>query len=284
MDSSPKLKTLKKNFKNKSKNFKKIKNKPSKTIKNKQSKINSMLEKYQPKINKVMNKVSIKTKKNSNGRIQVNVTPVSNKTPDVNVTPVSNKKPDVNSSNQQVVAQIDDEFSEDINLFLETQKCDLFNKLNMQRKSRKQLKNTYLKNKDGLKDYYNKYLDCIDKNLETAENRLMMLRDPKFNDGLSPNQKKLNEMKLRRTIRKNKKLLRKICTRTEPIFCEKTEIPNEKLKRGSSVCQKRRMCKGLNVSLGNIPRDSKMFIKDITKTFLGPLIKTVSKSKKNGIN
>ena len=190
MGSSPKRKTLKKKVKNKSKNFKKTINKQSKTIKNKQSKINSMLEKYQPKINKVMNKVSIKTKKNSNGRIQVNVTPVSNKTPDVNVTPVSNKKPDVNSSNQQVVAQIDDEFSEDINLFLETQKCDLFNKLNMQRKSRKQLKNTYLKNKDGLKDYYNKYLDCIDKNLETSENRLMMLRDPKFNDGLSPNQKK----------------------------------------------------------------------------------------------
>ena len=35
----------------------------------------------------------------------------------------------------------------------------------------------------------------IDKNLETSENRLMMLRDPKFNDGLSPNQKKLNEKK-----------------------------------------------------------------------------------------
>tara|TARA_B110000914_G_C15511054_1_gene470882 strand:- start:1465 stop:2292 length:828 start_codon:yes stop_codon:yes gene_type:complete len=275
MGSSPKLKGKGKfkSMKGKlNKQSKLINKKHSKTIKNKQSKINSMLEKYQPKINKVMNKVSIKTKKNSNGRIQVNV------------TPVSNKNPEVNSSNQQVVAQIDDEFSEDINLFLETQKCDLFNKLNMQRKSRKQLKNTYLKNKDGLKDYYNKYLDCIDKNLETAENRLMMLRDPKFNDGLSPNQKKLNEMKLRRTIRKNKKLLRKICTRTEPIFCEKTEIPNEKLKRGSSVCQKRRMCKGLNVSLGNIPRDSKMFIKDITKTFLGPLIKTVSKSKKNGIN
>ena len=252
-----------------------IKKKHTKTIKNKQLKFNSMLEKYQPKINKVMNKVtnkvSIKTKKNSNGRIQVNVTPVSNKNQTVN-------------SSTQMMTNSNDEFSYDINLFLETQKCDLFNKLNMQRKSRKQLKNTYLKNKDGLKDYYNKYLDCIDKNLETAENRLMMLKDPKFNDGLSPNQKKLNEMKLRRNIRKNKKLLRKICTRTETVFCEKTEIPNEKLKLGISVCQKRRLCKGLNVSLGNIPRDSKMFIKDISKTFLGPLIKTVSKSKKKAIN
>lgn len=279
MKFSPKLKGKFKSMKGKlkkqkgklNKQSKLIKKKHSKTIKNKQSKFNSMLEKYQPKITEMLNKVSIKTKKNSNGRIQVNV------------TPEGNKKPDVNSSTQ-MMPNSNDEFSYDINLFLETQKCDMFNKLNMQRKSRKQLKNTYLKNKDGLKDYYNKYLDCIDKNLETAENRLMMLRDPKFNDGLSPNQKKLNEMKLRRNIRKNKKLLRKICTRTETVFCEKTEIPNEKLKRGISVCQKRRLCKGLNVSLGNIPRDSKMFIKDISKTFLGPLIKTVSKSKKNAIN
>ena len=266
MKFSPKLKGKLNKQKGKiNKQSKLIKKKHSKSIKNKQLKFNSMLEKYQPKINKVMNKVSIKTKKNSNGRIQVNT------------------KPDVNSSTQ-MMTNSNDEFSYDINLFLETQKCDLFNKLNMQRKSRKQLKNTYLKNKDGLKDYYNKYLDCIDKNLETADNRLMMRKDPKFNDGLSPNQKKLNEMKLRRNIRKNKKLLRKICTRTETVFCEKTEIPNEKLKLGISVCQKRRMCKGLNVSLGNIPRDSKMFIKDISKTFLGPLIKTVSKSKKKAIN
>ena len=161
----------------------------------------------------------------------------------------------------------------DISMFQETKTCDLFNKLNSYRDSKKRLMDIYLKTHNGMEEYYNKYLECLDKLLEKDTNRLHYLEDTKFNSGLSPRQKKLNEMKLRRNIRKNKKKLKKICTRTEKVFCEKNKTPKETLTEGIDVCQKHRMCMGLNVSLGNIPSNSKMFMKDISKTFLGPLMK-----------
>jgi len=161
----------------------------------------------------------------------------------------------------------------DISMFQETKTCDLFNKLNSHRDSKKRLMDIYLKTHNGMEEYYNKYLECLDTLLEKDTNRLHYLEDPQFNSGLSPRQKKLNEMKLRRNIRKNKKKLKQICTRTEKGFCEKNKTPKETLTEGIDVCQKHRMCMGLNVSIGNIPSDSKMFMKDISKTFLGPLMK-----------
>tara|TARA_B100000787_G_C16191445_1_gene297776 strand:+ start:1847 stop:2710 length:864 start_codon:yes stop_codon:yes gene_type:complete len=274
------IKTQKKNLKKTSQKMKKKQSKFKAQLKAKQKTLASTakhtnlkgkVETQKSKVKKLLSSFTNKTKK-VNGKLHSNVAIQINNTGAIKtkVGVASSAEPLMNDGN---------EFSEEVNLFLETQQCSIFTKLNLQRKSRKTLKNTYLKKKDGLTDYYNKYLDCLDKTLETDENRLLMLEDPKFNDGLSPNQKKLNEMKLRRNLRKNKKILRKICTRTERVFCEKTENPKEQLKRGIDVCQKRNMCMGLNVSLGNIPRDASMFMSNITKTFLGPLIKTVSKPK-----
>ena len=158
-------------------------------------------------------------------------------------------------------------------MFKETRTCELFNKLNSHKDSRKKLMAVYLQNHNGMEEYYNKYLECLDKQLEKDTNRLDYLGDPRFNSGLSPQQKKLNEMKLRRAIRKNKKKLRKICTRTEKKFCEKNKTPNETIKEGVDVCHKYKMCMGMNVSIGDIPRNSKRFMKDISGALLGPLIK-----------
>ena len=210
-------------------------------------------------------------KENTTSAVKENTTSaVKENTTNINTnTNINNDNDSNNSSYTSDPTLIDN----DISMFQETGTCDLFNKLNSHKESKKKLMGIYQQNHNGTEVYYNKYLECLDKQLEKDTNRLGYLGDPKFNSGLSPQQKKLNEMKLRRNIRKHKKKLKKICTRTEKIFCEKNKTPKEPLKVGIGVCQKHRMCMGLNVSIGDIPSDSKRFMKDISGTFLGPLIK-----------
>ena len=140
--------------------------------------------------------------------------------------------------------------------------CGLFKKLNV-KKYKKDLLKLYLQKKNGMKLYYNQYLQCLDKDLTLYNAEV---ENPQLSTN---NNKKLEIMKYNRLITKIRKKIREICVYKEPVFCQ--ENTRDIYTAGVSVCQENRMCEQSRSSIRNIPRDAKLIFSDVTKSLLEPL-------------
>lgn len=101
--------------------------------------------------------------------------------------------------------------------------CNIFEQMNNDKESKKQLVNYYLNKPLGIDEYYNKLLECTNKNKNIYEKKLKFIRDPKYMNNVSKNDLekiKTEEENLRLQIRKTKKTLKNICTKKKNFFAD----------------------------------------------------------------